>query len=1820
MADLTKKKRTRGGHKSSATKMIDQINATTADDTSRLPALSRSLQEKLETINALDSQIFDAIDDEGELTAEIEQADVYKEAVYAALIKAGDLLKSPSATAVAPTSAARSVTVKLPKLQLRHFSGDLTKWTSFWQSFQVSVDRNPDLSDVEKFNYLSSLLEGVAGEAIAGLSLTEENYAAAVTTLKKRFGSTQQIVSKHMEALLQIEPVTNSQNVKALRRLFDTISSHMRSLASLKIEEDSYGNLLCPVLVNKIPADMQLLISRKIPEAEWKLQSLMTAIEEEITARERLGQLKVPRRGNDGRQGSNAHVLINNNPHTGDVACCYCDQSHSPTECTKVTQVEARRQLLLKTGRCFSCLRRGHLSKKCKSSSRCQECQGRHHSSICSKIRSPPDPKKQDSSLNPDAPGFEPVKSTTLLVNGCKPVLLQTASATVFNPHDLGTSTKLRFVLDNGSQRSYLTRHAKDTLHLRTIKQQELAIAAFGSRRAEPRLCDQVQVQVQTKSGEHIDVNLFVVPRICEPLAEQPLEKCLEVYPHLCGLDLADNPMVENHGIDMLIGSDFYWRFVTGEILRGKEGPVGINTSLGWVLTGPTDFVSSQESTVNLITTHTLRVDSEISNKMLDTTLKKFWELESLGITSEETEHPVMDQFTNAVKMRDNRYEVSLPWREFHDPLPTNYELSRRRLTGLLRRLKQTPEILQEYDSIIRSQLRDGIIEKVDGKQVDGTVHYLPHHAVIRKDKDTTKVRVVYDASSKSSGTSLNDCLHVGPKFDQRINELLLRFRAYPVPLVADIEKAFLMVSVNPNDRDALRFLWTDRPFDGDINPITLRFTRVVFGVSSSPFLLNATLQHHLRSYSLSNPTLVESLSRSMYVDDIVTGADTDAEAFQLYVDAKEILRQGSFNLRKFVSSSCNLQEQIDIRERSLTHPNPEPSPPSTVQATEESFAETTIPTDTESRPGEHKVLGVRWDVKSDQLVFDLSHLAESASQIEPTKRKVVSVIGQIYDPLGYLAPVTILFKVFMQEVFKETKGWDQPLVGQLLSKWRKLIGVLRQNKPLILPRHYFSGNPVKSAHLYGFCDASGNAYAAVVYIAEESDLKTEPAFVVSKTRVAPLKVQSIPRLELMATVLLARLITDTAKSLTPVCEILSQVCFTDSQVALCWIKGVEKDWKPFVQHRVDEVRRLVPPQSWSHCPGKENPADIPSRGLGPTDLSLSKRWRNGPEWLSSFNHHVLEPEGIPDHCMVELKTRDKPIPSHVLLTQVTTDLECVIECDRFSSSTKLYRVTALVLKFIQMLQRKVDSPELTGADLVKAEEIWIQEAQKMLAEEKKFPVLKKEFGLFLDERKLWRCGGRLQNADLPYAAKHPILLSKTHHLTRLLIREAHIRVQHNGVRETLTEVRSKFWIICGRSVVRMVIHKCVTCKRFEGRPYHTPRQPPLPDFRVTESPPFTYTGVDFAGPMFVRIKESSQKIWICLFTCCVSRAVHLEIVLNMTATTFLNCVKRFAARRGIPQRFVSDNAKTFKSAAKTLKSIGEHPDTQKYFRVNGIKWSFNLEKAPWWGGLFERMIQSTKRCLRKVVGKARLSYDEMHTAITEIEAIINSRPLSYVHPDDFEQPLTPSHLLVGRRLLSLPDHLTCLGLEDDEDFDLSPQSIHRRVKHLNSTINHFWKRWSHEYLLNLRDSHRQQDKQQSNRSATPGDIVVVHDEDLPRGCWKLARIQSLIVGRDGIARGAVVRVASSSGSPTILQRPLQKLYPLEIHSEPPHSNSKTSSTRSQETSTSASSDDASVSISTGNDSQDNSNTATCTRPKPPQRQAAIQARMLVRERCADDY
>ena len=516
---------------------------------------------------------------------------------------------------------------------------------------------------------------------------------------------------------------------------------------------------------------------------------------------------------------------------------------------------------------------------------------------------------------------------------------------------------------------------------------------------------------------------------------------------------------------------------------------------------------------------------------------------------------------------------MSLPWKEFHDPLPDNYQLSLKRMRGMLCRLRQNPAILERYDRTIKEQLEKGVIETVQigGKDLE-RVHYLPHHAVVRSDKTTTKLCIVYDASAKSDGPSLNECLHKGSKFNQLILDLLLRFRSYPIALTADVEKAFLMIAVNDSDRDVLRFIWIDDITKYNPELQVFRFARVVFGVSSSPFLLNATIKFHLEGYLESNEGTVRRLLQSTYVDDIVTGAETEEAAFDLYVQAKDMFRHGGFNLRKFLTNSRELQQRIDCAEGiQPTKSQPQESCldetyakatlgcSPTEENKDETYAKATLGCSPTEGVEENKILGVLWNPTADCLIFDVSELAQLAISLRPTKRNVVSLIGKFYDPLGFLAPVTIKFKILFQKLCQNKVEWDSTLPEELMQEWKDLVADLGEGGPVSMPRSYFhnvNGTPL-SMTLYGFCDASTRAYAAVVYLVLRTEATTTVHFVVSKTRVAPLQAQTIPRLELLSAFLLSKLIVAVSDSLQPTLSQLEISCFTDSQVALYWIRGI---------------------------------------------------------------------------------------------------------------------------------------------------------------------------------------------------------------------------------------------------------------------------------------------------------------------------------------------------------------------------------------------------------------------------------------------------------------------------------------------------------------------------------------------------------------------------------------------------------------------------------------------------------------------------------------
>ena len=785
--------------------------------------------------------------------------------------------------------------------------------------------------------------------------------------------------------------------------------------------------------------------------------------------------------------------------------------------------------------------------------------------------------------------------------------------------------------------------------------------------------------------------------------------------------------------------------------------------------------------------------------------------------------------------------------------------------------------------------------------------------------------------------------------------------------------------------------------------------------------------------------------------------------------------------------------------------------------------------------------------------------MARTIDNPEPTKRSVVSISAKFFDPLGIVSPVTILFKIFCQQLCEAKVGWDEPLSGHHLENWVRLLTMLRGATTLTTPRCLYgvmSKSP-KSARLIGFCDASTKAYAAVVYMRLESEDCMDVKFLAAKTRVAPVNGMTIPRLELLSALLLSKLITSIAAALETEISLRDPVCFTDSKASLYWVQEIHHEWKQFVENRVNTIRSLVLPQHRRHCPGTENPADIPSRGMSTSALAETPLWLEGPHWLYSKEY---PPEAnsaetlLPDDCRSEMKRKEL---THTL-TNVGDDgpnLSQLVDLKDYSSSHRLFRVTALALRFVHRARNRVHDAQpssatdavITLSDLERARLLWIKDSQSQLQKDRRFPSWKRQLGLFLDKSGVWRCGGRMSNSSLSLAAQNPILLDKKHRLATLVMMDAHKRVMHDGVPETLAELRSRYWLVQGRQFIRKLIHGCIVCRKLEGSHYKGIPPPPLPEYRVRQSRPFQTTGVDFAGPLHVRASDhaGTSKVWLCLYTCCVTRAVHLDLVPRLTATTFMRSFRRFTARRGTPSRMISDNAKTFKSAAAIIKDTLKSPESTRLFTKLHVEWNFNLEKAPWWGGIFDRMIKSAKRCLKKAIGKNCLTHDELLTLVTEVEAVLNSRPLTYVSSEDAGEPLTPSHLLVGYRIMTLPDP----SVPDDSDY--SPGTLTRRMNHLAKTLGRFWKRWKKEYLLELREFHRTRSKEGIAYTLERGEVVTVYDEGHPRGLWRLGRIEDLIPSSDREVRGVYVRVMSKKGHTKILRRPIQHVYPLEVRSNP---------------------------------------------------------------------
>ena len=728
-------------------------------------------------------------------------------------------------------------------------------------------------------------------------------------------------------------------------------------------------------------------------------------------------------------------------------------------------------------------------------------------------------------------------------------------------------------------------------------------------------------------------------------------------------------------------------------------------------------------------------------------------------------------------------------------------------------------------------------------------------------------------------------------------------------------------------------------------------------------------------------------------------------------------MKEGGFNLRKWKSSSKELSERINECERVnevSTEAGEGSSPTENVRVSEDNqtYVKSTIgpqlPDDSKA-----KILGVNWNVETDDLYYEFSEIQRYARMLPPTKRTVLKLVAKIFDPLGLLSAFTIKLKMMFQSLCKDKTDWDEELRGVMRVLYDALVNELTQLSGVSVPRCYFSRSSKAREHqLHGFSDASEKAYAAVKYLRTKYDNEhVDVNLVASKTRVAPIKQQTIPRLELLGATILARLVESISSSLMPTLGKLEKFNWVDSSAVLCWVKN-NKLWKQFVQHRIQEIRRS----------------------------SSKNAWWKGPEFLQRPEEewpNDLACENTDPIAMAEV-TKHKTDIVHSLANQakpLNSDISTVIDCARFSTKTRLLRTTAYVLRFVKVLRKEKTrreevtetenaetgergrSFELSTLELRQAEELWIKAVQKnSFEEELKFlssnkvsipPTYVAQFGLYVDEQSLIRCAGRIKNAHLPNSSKCPVLLPKNHHFTNLVIQEVHHRMKHVGINQTLSSLREQFWVIRGREIVKKNVRRCVVCKRNEGRPYKPQVQPDLPSFRVDDAPPFAHTGLDFLGPLYVSKTDdapdaiSSKKTYVCLYTCASTRAIHLEITPDLTVPSFLRSFRRFVSRFGLPATLISDNAKTFKSASREVKNIIRSVEVQRHLTDQGVNWQFIIERAPWWGGFWEGMVRTVKRVLKRVIiGRSNLNYDELYIIFTEVESIVNDRPITYVYDD----------------------------------------------------------------------------------------------------------------------------------------------------------------------------------------------------------------------------
>lgn len=1244
--------------------------------------------------------------------------------------------------------------------------------------------------------------------------------------------------------------------------------------------------------------------------------------------------------------------------------------------------------------------------------------------------------------------------------------------------------------------------------------------------------------------------------------------------------DLPQNPEQDKSiPIALIVGTNCVKAVTPLEIIPSQNsGPFAYRTHLGWCVAGTSQHPSRRSPgiTCNRIQVKNISTNGTSSHQFVIKEhheevsivgrLKEMYMTDFSENCSEKKAMSAEDRkfiqiMQGGGKRVNNHHQLPLPLREIEPELPDNKGMALKRLRSVRNRMHRDIEYKNDYINFMTSMISRGQAREVDlQKNVPkGWKWFIPHHGVYHP--KTRKFRIVMDCSAQYNGRSLNNELLQGPDTTNLLLGVLLRFRQHAVPFMGDLEQMYYQIYVPENHRSLLRFLWWP---DGDTSRDVVEYEMCVhlFGAISSPSVAG----YALRKSAIDNiDTFGEAAStavlKNFYVDDLCKSERTVPEAIEMISNIDGICTAGGFNLTKLISSNREVLESIPEKKRAKDFQ-------------QRDISKMSLPIE--------RALGVIWCIESDTLGFRVQFSSK------PCERRVILAdVSSIYDPDGRGSAFLLPGKKILQELTAEKVGWDEPVSDEQRKRWNEWKTDMLNLENMSTLRCYTPdsfGTPV-SQTLHCFSDASSIGYGQVSYLRSiNTDGEVHVCQVMAKSRVAPLKSITIPRLELSAATVSVKVAALLSEELD--FSSLEKVFWTDSSIVLGYISNETKRFKVYVANRLNIIQSYSAVNQWRHVTSEENPADFASRGLSPKCTEKVRVWFNGPDFLRKGEEEwPTKIVAAVDDDDEEVKTAPITINATVLSEQL--DLITSLE-GQFSSWHRLARMVALLLRFVGIILNRLKAKKnelqsrttrnnkpaaimevrsglLSVSDISYAEKKVIKlTQQKYMSSEflvlselqggergakargiRKLSSLSK-LSPFINEDGLICVGGRLRNSRQDATQKHPIVIPKGSAISSLLIKEAHEKVAHCGRNSTLNQLRQDgFWIVGAHNAVRGFINKCWRCRELRGK-LGEQKMADLPEERVTPSDPFTYCGADVFGPYLIKEGRKEVKRYGCIFTCMASRAVHIEIINHMCTDSLIQALRRFVARRGQVSSIHTDNGTNFVGAENELKKCLDeldHEKIQEFLLAKGcdwIVWKRNPPSSSHMGGVWERQIRSVRTILTGLMKEhATILNDEsLRTFMAEAEAIINSRPLTVESINDSESPIPISPM----QLLTLKSDVVFPPPGNFQRCDLYSRKRWRRVQFL---ANQFWHRWKVEYLASLQSRQKWGGK---SRNFAAGDIVLVKDQEIftKRNGWPMARIEEAFPSDDGLVRKVRLRVAHKQSDKTrSLVRPITKLVLL---------------------------------------------------------------------------